>query len=182
MEDGVALDAYYGVGLVFEVDDGGGGLVYVVDAAQGQIFFYQGIEGAAFYEGADFGQFGGRKCGCHRAVYVAGVFPFFLIGKESLLDGLGLAELRGGAGVLRGYFGMRVHGQREIAMDEIDLTAGDVIVHQLAIGGSVESFARGALEIAEDFENERSVLRAESLVGINVRDGAGGLGRRGHGH
>ena len=59
VEDRVALDADYRVGLAVVVDDGGGGLVDVVEAAEGQIFFDEGVEGAALYQGADFGHFDG---------------------------------------------------------------------------------------------------------------------------
>ena len=63
-----------------------------------------------------------------------------------------------------------MHGQRKIAMNQINLAGGDVIVHELAIGVEKERLARWALVIAEDFHDHRRVLRAKSLVRINVGD------------
>ena len=124
----------------------------------------------------------GEKDGGDCAVDVAGVFPFFLIFKEVLLDLFAFAEMRGGARVLGGYFGVRVHRQREIAVDQVDLAGADVVVHELAIGGGVQGFAGRALEVAEDFEDQRGAFGAEGFVGVDIGGGAGILRRSGHGH
>src|ERR1700682_5090168 len=110
VEDGVALDADHWVGLAVGMDDGGGGLVDVIDFAESEIFLDERVEGAAFYQCANFGHFGRRKNGCHGAVQVSGVLPLFLILKKSLLDELAFSNVRGGTGVLRGDSGVRMHG------------------------------------------------------------------------
>ena len=68
-----------------------------------------------------------------------------------------------------------MHGQGKIAMDQIDLADADVVVHELAVGGSEERLAGRALEIAEDFHSHGCVLRAEGRMRIHVRDSSGGL-------
>jgi len=85
-------------------------------------------------------------------------------------------------GVAGGDTGMRVHGQREVAMDQVHLAVGDVIVHELPIGGGVQGFASRALKVAEDLQNQRRVLRTGGFMRVDVGDGARGLRRGGHGH
>jgi hypothetical protein len=63
---------------------------------------------------------------------------------------------------------MGVHGEREIAMDQIDFAGADVIVHYLAIRGSEKSFAGGTLEVAKDFHDDRGVFGAAGHMRIDV--------------
>ena len=85
-------------------------------------------------------------------------------------------DVRGGPAVLRSDLRMRVHGQREIAMDEIHFSSADVIVHNLAIGGQVERFAGRALKVAKNLHDDGGVLGAGGVVGIDVGDPGRGLG------
>ncbi len=77
-------------------------------------------------------------------------------------------ELRGGASVARGYPRVRVHGEREIPMDQVDLAAAHVIFHQPAIRGGEQGLAGWTLKIAEDLHGHGSVLRAKGFVRIHV--------------
>src|SRR5229473_1365920 len=74
----------------------------------------------------------------------------------------------GSESVARGYAGVRVHGEREIAVDQVDLAVADVIIHQPAIGGCEEGLAGRALIIAKDLHGHGSVLRTEGLERIDV--------------
>ena len=172
-EDVVRHDAGVWIGLPFAMKNGGGRLANAVGLTERKILVNHGIEGAALDERANLVHFrGGENCG-DSAVHVAGLFPFFLVLEEGLFDGLNLAELCRGASVARGNARMRVHGKREIAMDQVDLARADVVVHQPAIGGGKECLASRALKIAEDFHCYGGVLRAEGFVGIDVGKGRG---------
>jgi hypothetical protein len=61
-----------------------------------------------------------------------------------------------------------MHGQGKIAMNQIDLPGGDIVVHQLPVGGHEKRFARGALKIAKYFQHNGSALRAKGFVRIDV--------------
>src|SRR5207302_10796538 len=98
----------------------------------------------------------------------AALFPLFLILEERLFHGLNLTELRGCASVARGYTRVRVRGEWEIAVNQVDLAHADIIVHQPAIGGGEEGLTGWALKIAEDLHGHGCVLRAEGLVRIHV--------------
>src|ERR1700688_241186 len=67
----VTLHADHRIGLAIGMNNGGGCLVYVVHAAQRQIFLDQRIQRAAFYEDADFVHLRRRQDGCDGAVYVS---------------------------------------------------------------------------------------------------------------
>ena len=102
-----------------------------------------------------------------RSINVPALFPLFLILEKRLFHGLNLADLRGGTSIARGYTRVRVHGEREIAMDQVDFAAADVILHQPAIRGGEKRLASRALIIAEDFHRHGSILRAEGLMRID---------------
>ena len=161
---------------------GGGGLVDAIGLAQRVVFVNGGVERVALDKRANLGHFRGGEHGGHRAVHVAVLFPLFLILEQGLLHGLTLAELRGGASVARGYPRVRVHGEREIPMDQVDLAAAHVIFHQPAIRGGEQGLAGWTLKIAEDLHGHGSVLRAKGLVRIHVgnirRVLRGGQGRQ----
>src|SRR5437879_2776170 len=144
------------------------GLVDPVGLAQRVVFVDGGLERAALDERANLGHFRSGENGGDSAVHVAVLFPLFLILEERLFHGLNLADLRGPTGVTRSYTGVRVHGEREIAMDQVDLASANVVVHQPAIRGGEERLASRTLKIAENFHGYGSVLRAEGLVGIDV--------------
>src|SRR5260370_2814299 len=148
--------------------DRGGGVVDAVGLAQRVILVDGGVEGAGLYESANLVHFRGGENGSDSAVHIAALFPLFLILEERLFHGLDFAKLGGGTCVASGYPRVRVHGEREIAVDQVDLAAGDVIVHQPAIGGGGESLASRALVVAEDFHDDRRILRAECFVRISV--------------
>src|SRR5260370_23972758 len=146
--------------------DGGGGLVDAIGLAQRVILVDGGVEGAALDESANPVHFRGGENGSDSAVHIAALFPLFLILEERLFHGLDFAKLGGGTCVASGYSRVRVHGEREIAVDQVDLAAGDVIVHQPAIGGGEEGLASRALVVAEDFHDDRRILRAECFERI----------------
>src|SRR5208337_3693777 len=81
-----------------------------------------------------------------------------------------------GTGVAGSNAGVGVHGQGKITVDEINLASADVVVHDLFRGGDEELLARGALKIAEDFHDNRGVLRAKGLGRIDVVDAVDGDG------
>src|SRR5258708_32565901 len=109
------------------VKDGGGGLDGAKGLAQREIFVNGGVESAALHKRAEFGHFRSGENGGDGAVHVAILFPLLLIHEKSLLHGLNLAELRGRASIARGDPRMRGHGGLEIAWDQIDFAAANVV-------------------------------------------------------
>src|SRR5438445_13837201 len=138
--------------------DGCGRRVDTIGLAQREVFVDGGVEGAALDEGANLGHFRGGEHGGNSAVHVASLFPLFLILKEGLFHGLNLAELCSGASVARRNPRVRVHSKRKSAVDQVELAAADVIVHQPAIGGGKESLASWTLVVAQEFHGDRRVL------------------------
>src|SRR5260370_14371088 len=160
LENVVGHDAGVGIGLALAMKDCGWRLGDAVGLAKGVILVNHGIESAALYKRANLGHFRGGENVGDAAVHVPTLFPLFLILEESLFHGLHLAELRGGAGVACGDPRVRVHGEREIAVNEIDLAAADVIVHETAIRGGKKGLAGGAFEIAQELPRHARGLRA----------------------
>src|SRR5260370_30033388 len=179
LENVVGHDAGVGIGLALAMKDGRWSLVDAIGLAKRVVLVDGSVERTALYQSANLGHFRGGENVGDGAVHVPTLFPLFLILEESLFHGLHLAELRGGAGVACGDPRVRVHGEREIALNEIDLAAADVIVHETAIRGGKKGLAGGALKIAEDLHRHGGVLRAKGLVRIHVGETSGGLrGRR----
>jgi hypothetical protein len=67
-------------------------------------------------------------------------------------------------------------------MDEVHLAGTHVVVHQLPVRRHVQGLAGRALKIAENFQNEGSVLGTEGFVGIHVGYRAGRLRRGSYSH
>src|SRR6266403_5446523 len=148
--------------------DSGGRLVDVVGLAECVILINQWLKRAALNQRENFRHFRSGEDGGDGAVHIAVLFPLFLILEKRLFHGLNLADLRGGTSIARGYTRVRVHGEREIAMDQVDLAAADVVLHQPAIRGGEKRLASRALKVAENLHSHGSVLRAEGLVRIDV--------------
>src|ERR1700730_2962633 len=171
----VADDADDRVGLAVAMDDRGGRLIDVVTLAQRVILVDRGFERAPLDEGAHFGHFRWCEDAGNGAVHIAALLPLFLVLKQDFLDRLELADLRRGPGVLGGHAGMRVHRQRGITMDEVDLAGAHVVVHQRAVGRHEQSLAGRTLEIAEYFHADGGALGTKCFVRIDVGKGSGGL-------
>src|SRR5712691_2593356 len=107
--------------------NGGGGLVDAVGLAEVVILVDHGIERAALDERANLGHFRGGENGGYRAVDITSLLPLLLVLEERLFHRLHFAELRCGSSVARGYARVRVHGQGEIAVNQVNLAAADVI-------------------------------------------------------
>src|SRR5258706_10118026 len=156
--------------LPLGVKYGGGRLIQVIQLAQRHIFLNQRVQSGAFYQRTHLGHFGRRQRSGYGAVNVASLLPLFLIIEQCLFDDLKLSDMSRGAAVERGYLRMRVHGQREVAVNEIDFAGADVIVHYLAVRSREQRLAGGTLEIAEDLHDDQCILGADGDVGIDVRN------------
>src|SRR5216683_3770775 len=121
LENVVGHDAGVGIRLALAMENGGGRLVDAVGLAQRVILVDGGVERATLDERTHLGHFRGGENGGNSTVHVAVLFPLLLILEERLFHGLHLSELGGGAGVARGYAGVGMHGEREIAVNEVDL-------------------------------------------------------------
>src|SRR5437867_12727226 len=86
----------------------------------------------------------------------------------SLLHRLDLADLRRGASIASGHAGVGVRREREITMNQINLSGADVVVHEQSVGGGVERPACRTLVVTELFHDHRRVFRAKGLVRIDV--------------
>src|ERR1700676_1176173 len=115
--------------LALGVKDSRGCLVDVVNLPQCDIFLNHGVYRAALHQTTHLGHFGGRQYGRYGAIHVAVLLPLFLVLKQGLLDGLEFTYLCRSPAVLRRYLRMRVHGQREVAVNQINFAGADVIVH-----------------------------------------------------
>src|ERR1700674_91612 len=171
LEDFVAHDTGIGVGLTLAMKHRRWRLIDVVHLAEREILIDCRVKCSALDERANLGQVCGREHASDSAVHIAVLFPFFLVLKEGLFDGLELADLSCGAAVAGRDARMRMHGQGKIAMDQVNLANADVVIHELVVRGGVKSLASGTLKITENFHDNRSGFRAEGRVRVNVRDG-----------
>src|SRR6266404_995886 len=133
----VSHDPSVGIRLAATVKNGGRRLIDAVQLAEREILVDGRIQRPALHKHADLGHLRGGENRGNRAVHVAGLLPLFLILEERLLHGFVLAELSGGAGISCSYTRMRMHRQRKISMDQVDLAGADVVVHDLAIRSDV---------------------------------------------
>src|SRR5207249_8850890 len=88
------------------------------------------VERAALDQCADLVHFRGSEDRGHRPIHVSRLLPFFLVLEQSLLHRLDLADLRRGASIASGHAGVGVHREREITMNQINLSGADVVVHE----------------------------------------------------
>ena len=98
--------------------------------------------------------------------------PDGLLVKQRGRNHLILVDAKGGIGINGGYARVGVHGQRKIAVDEVDFALVDIIGHQRPKRIFVENLATGALEITEDFDDDRSgrdALRLDHRRRFRVR-------------
>src|SRR6266404_613281 len=103
--------------LAFCVEYCGGRLIHVVEFAERHIFLNRSVECATLNQRTYLCHFGRRQYGGNRAIHVASLLPLFLVLKQCFLNGIKLADLRGGSTILSGDLRVRVHGQREVAVD-----------------------------------------------------------------
>src|SRR5713226_5989007 len=129
----VAHNPRIGIRLAPTVKNGGRCLVDAVHLSKREILVDGRIQRAALDKSANLGHLRWGEDRGNRAIHVAGLFPLLLILKERLLHRFDLAELSRSTGISCSHARMRMHRERKIPMDQVDLAIAYVVVHDPAI-------------------------------------------------
>src|SRR5437762_2866700 len=174
----VGHDAGIRISLALVMENRGRRLVDAIHLAQREIFVNERFQRASLDKSANLVHFRGREHAGNRAVHVARLLPLLLVLKKRLFHRFDFPNLRRRACVTRRNARVSVHGQREIAMNQVNLAGADVVVHEQSVCSGEERLARRTLVITELFHDHWGVFRSKRFVRIDVLRSSCSLGWR----
>ena len=142
--------------------ENGGRAIHLARVSQSKVPLNRGINlgHLGCFNCANFLHVRGGKRPGERGLYLACRAPVVLLFIKRPLGRLKLPSFRSGIGPERGLVRMAVHIQREIAMYQVNLATGDVVIHELLRRRQEELPTLWALVIGEDFDGNRRLSRA----------------------